>query len=119
MRDIPMLVPSREIAPILHDQMVAAVRSGGYEPRVVPSPPSFAFAVQLVVAGAGWIITTHSVGEEPPPGVAIVPIEDARLMLGFYALHRASDDRAVVREFIEQVGSALVAQVAERTRLGS
>ena len=112
LRDIPMLVPPRETVPILHDQMVGTVRSGGYEPRVIASPPSFAFAVQLVVAGAGWIITTHSVGEETPPGAAIVPIADVKLMLGFYALHRASDDRVAVRAFIDRVREALVAQYA-------
>lgn len=118
LRDIPMLVPSREIAPILHEQMLAAVRSGGYEPRVVPGPASFAFGVQLVIAGAGWIITTNSVGEEPPHDAAVVPIEDAQLMLGFYALRRTSDDRVIVHEFIERVRDALVAQAGERAAIG-
>lgn len=107
LRDIPLLVPPRECAPILHEQMVGTVRSGGFEPRVVPAPTSFALAVQIIVAGAGWTITTHSVGEEPPHGVAVIPIEDARVMLGFYALHRASDDRTSVREFIRQVRCAV------------
>jgi DNA-binding transcriptional LysR family regulator len=107
LRDIPLLVPPRECAPILHEQMVGTVRSGGFEPRVVPAPPSFALAVQIIVAGAGWTITTHSVGEEPPHGVAVIPIEDARVMLGFYALHRASDDRESVREFVRQVQLAI------------
>lgn len=106
LRNIPLLVPSRESAPVLHDQMVGVVRSGGFEPRVVPGPPSFALAAQLIVAGAGWTITTHSVGEEAPHGAAVIPIEDAQLMLGFYALHRASDDRVTVREFIRHLREA-------------
>jgi len=107
LRDIPLLVPPRECAPVLYEQMVGTVRSGGFEPRVVPAPTSFALAVQIIVAGAGWTITTHSVGEEPPHGVAVIPIDDARVMLGFYALHRASDDRATVHEFIRQLRFAV------------
>lgn len=107
LRDVPLLVPARESVPVLHDQMVAAVRAGGYEPRVVTGPPSFALAAQMIVAGAGWTIATNSVGEEPPHGVAVIPIEDAQFMLGFYALHRASDDRALICSFISYVKRAM------------
>jgi DNA-binding transcriptional LysR family regulator len=107
LRDVPLLVPAREAVPVLHDQMVAAVRAGGYEPRVITGPPSFALAAQMIVAGAGWTIATHSVGEEPPHGVAVIPIEDAQFMLGFYALHRASDDRALIRSFVSHVQRAM------------
>lgn len=107
LRGTPLLVPSRDDAEVLHDQMVAVVRSGGYEPRVVAAPASFALAAQMVVAGAGWTITTHSVGEEPPHGVAVIPIEDAQFMLGFYLIHRVSDDRESVREFIRHFRCAM------------
>src|SRR5207244_3737701 len=50
LRDVPLMVPSRESAPILHEQMVGVVRSGGFEPRVVAGPPSFALGAQLIVA---------------------------------------------------------------------
>ena len=109
LRDIPLLVPDRDVAPVLHDQMVATVRSGGYEPRVVTGPPSFALAAQLIVAGAGWTIATHSVGEEPPHGAAVVPIEDVQLILGFFVLQRESDDRASVHEIVRHVRAAIEA----------
>ena len=112
LRDVPLMVPSREMTPVLHDQMVGVVRSGGFEPHVIPAPPSFALAAQIIVAGAGWTIATHSVGEEPPHGVAVIPIEDAQFMLGFYLIHRASDDRECVREFVRQVRRALEATTA-------
>jgi DNA-binding transcriptional LysR family regulator len=107
LRNTPFLVPPRQSAPILHDQMVGTVRSGGYEPRVVPAPPSFALAAQMIVAGAGWTITVNSVRDEPPHGVNVIPIEDAQFMLGFFLLHRATDERPSVREFLEQIRHAI------------
>lgn len=52
--------------------LVAAVRRGGYEPRVVQGSPHLSATAQLVVAGAGWIITVRSVAENPPRGTAVI-----------------------------------------------
>ena len=107
LRDIPFLVPEREAAPVLHDQMVATVRRGGFDPIVRPAPLGMAPASQMIVAGAGWTITTDSVGSEPMPGVTVIPIADARVMLGFYLLHRAGDQRPVLGEFARHMRAAL------------
>ena len=116
LRDIPLLVPSRESTPVLHEQMVGVVRSGGFEPHVIPAPPSFALAAQIIVAGAGWTIATNSVGEEPPHGVAVIPIEDAKFMLGFYVIHRASDDRECVHEFVHHIRQAMESLLDSRAQ---
>lgn len=101
LRNLPTLVPPRDVVPLLHDQMVGTIRRAGYEPRVLPAPISFAAAAQLVVAGAGWIITVLSIGEMPPAGTRVVPIRDASVMLGFFALCRRDDRRAQVVRFID------------------
>lgn len=99
LRDLPTITPPRELAPILYEQMGATVRRGGYEPRVVQGSPNFSATAQLVVAGAGWIITVHSVAEYPPPGMAVIPISDASVMLGFFVLQRAGDENAASAAF--------------------
>jgi len=99
LRTLPLLVPPRELAPVPHEMMAAAVRRGGYEPRLRSASPSFAATVQLVVAGAGWIISVNSTGEVPPPGTAVVPIADARIMLGFFLLRRRDDECPAVHAF--------------------
>lgn len=108
LRGLPLLVPAREIASLLHDQMVATVRRGGYEPIVKVCSPSFALAAQMIAAGAGWTIATHAVVEEPPPGVVGIPISDASFILGLYVLRRASDERPPVREFLVQLRSTVL-----------
>jgi DNA-binding transcriptional LysR family regulator len=96
LRDVTLLAPPRGSVPRLHDQTVAVVRSAGYEPRVEVSSPSFLSAVQLVAAGAGWIIAINSAAIGLPSNVRAIPIADASLVLGFYLLrHRANRNEAV------------------------
>ena len=99
--DTPTLIPSRDEAQALHDQMLAMIRSGGYEPRVITSPLNFAAAAQLVAIGAGWIISAGSIAEMPPPGTVAIPLEDAKLPLHLYILHRADDRRASIATFVD------------------
>jgi DNA-binding transcriptional LysR family regulator len=101
LRDVTLLAPPREIAPRLHDQTVALVRTGGYEPRVASSSPSFSAAVQHVVAGAGWIVAINSVAEALPPDASAVPISDASVVLGFYLLRRRGDPNEAVDAFAD------------------
>jgi DNA-binding transcriptional LysR family regulator len=89
LRDLPALVPARDIAPLLHDLIVAMVRRGGYEPKVALAEDSFAATAQLVAVGAGWVLTFNSMKDVPLPGVVVVPISDAPVVVGFYALRRA------------------------------
>lgn len=101
LRDTPALVPSRDDVPVLHDQMVAVIRSGGYEPKIITCPLNFTAGAQMAAVGAGWIITVHSIAESPPPGTVVIPLEDATLHLDLYVLHRASDRRAAVTAFVD------------------
>jgi len=94
LRDLPTLVPARDIAPLLHDQMVAMVRRGGYEPKIALAEDSFSATAQLVAVGAGWVLTFNSMKDVPLPGVVVVPISDAPVVVGFYALRRADAGEA-------------------------
>jgi DNA-binding transcriptional LysR family regulator len=101
LRDVPLLAPPRDKAPTLHEQSVAMVRTGGYEPRVAMGSPSFAATVQLVVGGAGWIIAVSSVADGLSSGARAVPIADASIVLGFYLLSHRTQRKAVVDLFAE------------------
>ncbi len=103
LRDMTLLAPPREISPRLHDQTIALVRTGGYEPRVATASPSFSSAVQHVVAGAGWIVAINSVAETLPANATAVPISDASLVLGFYLLRRRGDRNEAVDAFAESL----------------
>lgn len=104
LKDIPTLIPPRDKVGLLHDQMAGAIRHmGGYEPKIVDAPLAFSAATHLVGVGAGWILTVNSAGEFPAPGTVLIPIEDAVMMTGFYALRRVNDTRPAVLEFIQAV----------------
>lgn len=117
LRDLPALIPPREEVGALHDQMLGIIRSAGHEPVVVPAPLSFSAGTQMVVAGAGWILCVRSIVDVPPPGTAVVPIEDANVMYGFYALTRADDPRAATLAFVECMRDVIADR--ERSALSS
>jgi DNA-binding transcriptional LysR family regulator len=96
---VPALIPPREHVGALHDQMLGLIRTGGYEPTVVPAPLNFSAGTQMVVAGAGWILAVKSSIEYSPPGTAVLPLEDGSYQCNFYLMMRADDDRRAVREF--------------------
>lgn len=104
LRDLTTLIPARDVAPLLHDHMLAMIRTGGYEPRVGVAGPSFSETMQLVAAGAGWVLAINSVREATPPAIAVVPIVDATVMLGFYALRRKDNERVGIRAFMTHLG---------------
>lgn len=107
LRDLPSLIPPREDVGALHDQMLGLIRTGGYEPKVVPAPLHYSAATHMAALGAGWILTVNSVAELLPIGCAAVPIEDAKLDLGFHVLRRQSDDRPAISEFISALRDAV------------
>ncbi|NUS96492.1 MAG: LysR family transcriptional regulator [Gemmatimonadaceae bacterium] len=117
LRDIPTLIPPRASAPLLHDQMVAMVRCGGYEPRVGVASESFSVTMHQVVAGAGWVLSVNSVAEIPPAGTAVIPIVDAPIMLGFYLLRRNGRERDAILDFEQCVRATVGAQSRAGARL--
>lgn len=103
LKDTPALVPPRADVPALHDQMVAVIRSGGFEPKIVTCPLNFTAGAQMAAVGAGWILTVHSIAESPPPGTVVIPLDDTHLHLDLYVLHRANDRRPCVAAFVEHL----------------
>jgi len=103
--DLPLLVPGRDVNPVLYDHMVGAARGGGVEPRIAIAPPSFAAGVSFIAAGAGWTFVTQSTLDDPPPGTVVRRVEGVHKALGMFVLHRAADARPVVRTFVECVAA--------------
>ena len=104
--DLPLLVPGRDVNPVLYDHMVGAARSAGVEPRIAHAPASFAACVSFIAAGAGWTFVTQSTMHDPPPGTVVRRAEGVHKALGMFVLHRAADARPVVRTFVACVAAA-------------
>jgi DNA-binding transcriptional LysR family regulator len=106
LRDLPLLVPGRDVNAALHDHMVSAVRAGGVEPRLGTAPASFAAGAQFIAAGGGWTLVTQSTMDDPPPGTVVRRIVDVRKALGMFVLHRSGEDRPIVRTFLDCLAAA-------------
>ena len=104
--DLPLLVPGRDVNPVLYDHMVGAARSAGVEPRIAHAPASFAACVSFIAADAGWTFVTQSTMHDPPPGTVVRRAEGVHKALGMFVLHRAADARPVVRTFVACVAAA-------------
>ena len=116
LKDLPALIPPRDVVGALHDQMAAVIRSGGYEPKIVDAPLNYSAASHLAAVGAGWILTVNSAAQHPPPGTVVLPIDDATLLCGFFALTRADDTRPAVTAFIECLHEAAGADAQQHSR---
>lgn len=103
--DVPMVLSDRAAIPGMHDRILAAVRSGGFEPRVVAAPPSFASVAQLVAVGAGWCAVVDSGAVQPPPGTVAVRVPElARAcVLQLHVLRRADDAVGPAATFVAGV----------------
>ncbi len=106
--DVPMVLSDRAAIPGMHDRILAAVRAGGIEPRVVPAPPSFASVVQLVAVGAGWCAVVDSGALPPPPGTVAVRVPElaAACVLQLHVLRRADDPAGPAATFADCVLAA-------------
>lgn len=113
--DTPTLIPSRDEVPDLHDQMLGMIRTGGYEPKVVTCPLNFSAGAQMAAVGAGWIISVGSIIEMPPAGTVVIPLEDAKLLLHLYILHRADDRRASIAALVDALHAVAARELTSTT----
>lgn len=97
---LPMVLSERAPIPVLYDAILAAVRRGGYEPKVLTAPGSFASVVQLVAGGAGWVAVLDSVRQNPPAGTVVRPVRDLRADLEFHVLRRPGAAEALAADFV-------------------
>ena len=106
--DVPMVLSDRAAIPGMHDRILAAVRSAGVEPHVVPAPPSFAAVAQLVAVGAGWCAVVDSGARQPPPGTVAVRVPElARAgVLQLHVLRRADEAVGPAAAFVDCVLAA-------------
>jgi DNA-binding transcriptional LysR family regulator len=88
----PMVALERSLVPAAYDGVLASVRAGGYEPRIVQHARSPTEAVALAAAGVGLYRLPASAAM-PHPGVVYCELDGSptRLVL----LHRPSPARAV------------------------
>ncbi|MGE0384951.1 MAG: LysR family transcriptional regulator [Gammaproteobacteria bacterium] len=92
----------REIAPALHDRLIAACQAGGLTPRIVQYAASEATRLQLVAAGMGFTFVTATM-QPVPAGVTMRPLADLDLTLDLDLIWRGDANSPVLGRFIDLV----------------
>ena len=98
---LPMVLSRRSAIPSLYDAVVGALRSRGYEPKVVSAPGAFAGVVQLVAGGAGWVAILDSARRSPPPGTVVRRVRGLAASLEFHVLRRRGPGESLATAFAE------------------
>lgn len=76
LRDVPFLFMRREFSPPFHDAIMARFAEAGFRPRVDAEYEGLQTVWMLAAEGHGWCFGFSSQRAHPPPGVAVLPIED-------------------------------------------
>ena len=71
----PFIHFSREISPILYDQIAEICRNAGFIPNVTQETRAWLTSISLVEAGLGVAIVPNSIGRLKLGGVSFVPID--------------------------------------------
>jgi DNA-binding transcriptional LysR family regulator len=84
----------------LLDDIVAACKTAGFEPRMAQPAPQIASAVTLVAAGLGVSVVPKAITQVQVPGVVYRPFAGNRLRARLAIASRCDEPSAVVRNFL-------------------
>ncbi|WP_049104274.1 LysR substrate-binding domain-containing protein, partial [Burkholderia cenocepacia] len=84
----------------LFDDIVAACRAAGFEPRMAQPAPQIASAVTLVAAGLGVSVVPKAITQVQVPGGVYRPFAGNRFRARLAIASRCDEPSAVVRNFL-------------------
>lgn len=100
LQQLPLSIVPRPMFPALHDHLMAGLAQAGLRPQLAESGPSFAAALQLMAAGAGWVLASRSVAEAPPVGTVALRIEQLDIAGLVAVLWRHEEAHPLARAFV-------------------
>jgi DNA-binding transcriptional LysR family regulator len=103
LRDEPFVLFPRESAPGYHDELTRACQRAGFTPHVAFECSAMPTVIGLVAAGLGVSLVPRSISSIGLEGVAYRVPADVRPEAGIAMVLSATNDRPVVRHFVETV----------------
>ena len=100
LKDDPVVLFPREIAPMIYDTVVDACRKAGFEPNLGQVAPHFTSIVNLVAAELGVSIVPASMTQVRVTGIAYRRIAGQSPTTGLALAFRRGETSPVVRNFI-------------------
>lgn len=102
----PFILFPREVAPILHDAIVALCRKAGYAPRIGQEAIQMQTIVSLVAGGMGVSLVPASLEHMRREGVVYRPLAERGPRVEIGLAWRASDDSPLTRAFVAEAMAA-------------
>lgn len=96
----------REVAPELHDAIVALCRKAGFAPRIGQEAIQMQTIVSLVAGGMGVSLVPASLGHMRRDGVVYRPLAERGPRVEIGLAWRASDDSPLTRAFVAEARAA-------------
>ncbi|HEY0242269.1 MAG TPA: LysR family transcriptional regulator [Gemmatimonadaceae bacterium] len=98
---IPFLFFRRDFHPAFFDYLMDAFHRAGYSPRLGPTQNGLHTLWSMVESEAGWALGFGSHRDDPPPGLASVPLEGFSLPWGVNLISRKNETRPAARAIID------------------
>lgn len=99
--DIPFVFFRRDFHPAFFDYLLESFRRAGYAPRLGPTQNGLHTLWSMVETGAGWALGFGSHRDDPPPGLASIPLDGFSLPWGVNLLCRRNETRPAARAIID------------------
>lgn len=103
LREEPLVLFPREVAPSLYEVIISACLRAGFQPDNVQQSPQISSAINMVAAGFGITIIPDSLRSIQLPGVSFHQIEDAALSSDIALAWRRWDRSPAVHHLAESL----------------
>ncbi|MEV0246628.1 LysR substrate-binding domain-containing protein [Nocardia sp. NPDC050712] len=97
----PLVFFPRAAGRLAHDKNLAPLHEAGHRPRVVQEGNTWTTVLYLVAEGLGVTIAPRSATFTAPAAVRVLPLTGTDADTTVYVAHRADDDRAMIRNFLD------------------
>jgi DNA-binding transcriptional LysR family regulator len=105
----------RQLAPALHDGVIARCRAAGFSPRVVQEAAGWQTTASLVGADVGVSLVPRSLARLQRPGVAFRPVRDLGVDVTMHAAWRRHDRSPIRERFVTVLRAVARARPAGRS----
>ena len=101
LKDVPFVIPKREMSPRMHDGIMRALDAAGLRPEPVATFESPRLTWRAAENSTAWTIGRHSQRSQPPTGMAAVPLEGFHLPSGNMLVWRPCGHDTELRQVVE------------------
>ncbi|CAO95056.1 LysR family transcriptional regulator [Erwinia tasmaniensis] len=106
LKDEPLILFPREVAPSLYEVIISACLRAGFQPERLQQSPQISSAISMVAAGFGISIVPDSLRSIRLPGVSFHQIEDAALGSDIALAWRRWDRSPAVHHLVTTLADA-------------